>query len=107
MVELLSNYQMAATVEAFGYHLNFNSGTCDQMSDAILADLIGHELAHVWHFARPGRFANTIGGTHQKRENEADATADGWGISMVNLRAWANANAVAIVASTRNQNVSW
>ena len=106
-VQLLANYQLAAAVEAFGHHLNFNSQTCDLMPDAILADLIGHELAHVWHFARPGSFANTIGASHQQRENEADATADGWGFSMANLRPWANAVAAAIVAATGNQNIGW
>jgi len=77
------------------------------MPDAILADLIGHELAHVWHFSLPGSFANTIGAAHQQREGEADATADGWGFSMANLRQWANANGAAIVAATGNQNVGW
>jgi len=98
---------MAAAVEAFGHHLNFNSQICDQMPDAVFADLIGHELAHVWHFARPGSFANTIGAAHQQRENEADATADGWGFSMSDLREWATANAAAIVVATGNQNVGW
>ncbi|EAQ81584.1 hypothetical protein [Blastopirellula marina] len=106
-VQLLANYNMAAAAEAFGHHLNFNSDVCDLMPDAILADLIGHELAHVWHYAQQGSFANTIGATHQQRENEADATADGWGFCMANLRAWANANATAIVAATGNQNVGW
>ncbi len=107
VLELLANYQMAAAAEAFGHHLNFKSGVCDLMPDAILADLIGHELGHVLHFARPGSFANTIGATHQQKETEADTAANGWGFSMANLRAWANGNSVAIVAATGNQNVGW
>jgi hypothetical protein len=107
LVQLLANYQMTAAAEAFGHHLNFNADVCDLMPDAILADLIGHELSHVWHYARPASFANKIGATHQEREDEADATATGWGFSMVNLRTWANANAAAIVAATGNPNIGW
>jgi len=77
------------------------------MPDAILASLIGHELAHVWHYSPSGSFANTVGATHQRRENEADTTADGWGLSTANLRAWANAKPTAIVEATGNANVGW
>ena len=107
VVQLLANYHMAAAAEAFGHHLNFNSEVCDQMPNAILADLIGHELGHVFHFARLGSFANTLGATHQQRETEADNTANAWGFNMADLRAWANANAAVVVAATGNQNIGW
>jgi hypothetical protein len=106
-IELLAAYTFAAAAESFGHHLNFNSAVCDAMPDTILSDLISHELAHVFHYAQSGSFANKIGATHQLRENEADSTANSWGFNMANLRGWANDHSALIVNATGNTVVGW
>jgi hypothetical protein len=98
---------LAAAAETFGHHLNFNATVGDTMPLPILRSLIGHELAHVYHYATPGSYANEFRPNHAAKESEADNTADGWGFSMHELRAWANANVGVIVAATRSPNVGW
>jgi hypothetical protein len=106
-IHLMADYELPAAAESFGHRLFFNAGVADLMPEAILSSLIGHELAHVLHYATPGSAANQFPPNYNAKEAEADATADAWGFSMADLRAWANANAQAIIGQTGSPNVGW
>jgi hypothetical protein len=68
-IHLVTNDNLPASAEcqAFEHTMRFNAGVADLMPDGVLASLIGHELPHVRHFARPGSFATAPSATRQQR----------------------------------------
>ena len=98
---------MAGECREFGHTIFFNADVAVAMPDDILRHLIGHELAHVWHYSSPASATNKAPGNFKAKEEEADALAESWGFRMADLRTWANANSGTIVARTGNPNIGW
>ena len=107
VIDFLLGYHLAGECREFGHTIYFNADVADAMPDDILPNLIGHELAHVWHYTNPESDTNKAPGNVKAKEDEADALADSWGFRMEDLRDWANENSGTIVARTGNPNVGW
>lgn len=107
VVDFLLGYYLAGECREFGHTIYFNADVATAMPDQILSHLVGHEPAHVWHYANPASSTNKDPRNGNAKEDEADDPADRWGFSMAELRKWANANSGVIVARTGNPNVGW
>jgi hypothetical protein len=103
-IELL-DFDLIGASAHFGCALHFNLSVLGIMPPNLQEDLIGHELAHTWHFSQPGSAANTVGAQLGAVEAEANALANQWGFQMDALEQWRDSRLADLKVLTGNGSI--
>ncbi len=85
-IELHAAADKPGNNDGFGNTLTFNSCVAELLAEVdLLADLIAHELGHVYCFATNASAHSTFPPNTEAKEDEADATAVRWGLRHTSL----------------------
>ncbi len=97
-IVLLAGYDRPGSNDGFGNTLTFNSCVVDLLDkEGLLANLIAHELGHVYRYATNSPAHAAFPPNIPAKEDEADAKAVEWGYDMQALRDWTNEHADEMV----------
>ena len=80
-----------------GRHLEFSASAVDEMPDALVGELIAHELARAFLYAQDGdSHGRWDDASRQRREALVDQLTRSWGFAPDSLREWAATRGVAL-----------